>query len=432
MSKEKKKRAEGFTRRDFMKTSLIGAAGLAAGGSLGPTILRAQTKPIKIGCFGVNSGPIGMSGEACFRGIQLWTDEVNKRGGILGRKVESVTRDTGGKPEEGARYARDYAANGYDFIFAYGSSAEAFAVNAISKDIKKPVFSALETTEFTADPKVRSPYCFRAARNCVLDNIVSARYAAQKATEMGLTRWYTIAEDYAYGRDSVGTFLEFFKKYYPKAEIIGQAWPKLGEPDFTPHITALSNAKPQAAFVVLFAGDGVGFARQGSMYGIFDQAKFFMKDMSDYMVIEPIVKALGKVPEGIYAGTRYLRSFPDTKENHDFCDAYEKTYGGARPLNWSWENYAACLLLEQAVKKAKTTDAEAVVKALEDLSVKAPTGVGKNGTVTMRGRDHQLIYYAMGWGKTVSQDPYLQDVVAGNWNDMLVEETEWLKKKGWL
>jgi branched-chain amino acid transport system substrate-binding protein len=373
-----------------------------------------------------------MSGEASFRGIALWTDEVNKRGGLLGRKVESVTRDTLGKPEEAARFARDYAANGFDFIFAYGSSAEAFAVAAISRDIKKPVFTALEATEFTADPKVRSPYCFRGARDCLLDNIVSGKYAAQKSKELGLTRWYTIGADYAYGRDSVSTFLEFLKKDSPKVEIIGQGWPKLGEPDFTPHITALTNAKPHAVYVVLYAGDLVTFAQQGTMYGVFDQTKLFIKDFMEYQVLEAITKALGKLPAGMYGGTRYLRTFPDVKENNDFCDAYAKAYGGNRPLNWSWENYTSCLLLEEAVKKAKTTDTEAVLKTLKDLSVKAPTGVGKNGAVTMRGRDNQLIYYAMGWGNTVSQEPYLKDIVAGNWNEMLAEETEWLKKKGWL
>ena len=37
----------------------------------------------------------------------------------------------------------------------------------------------------------------------------------------------------------------------------------------------------------------------------------------------------------------------------------------------------------------------------------------------MRGRDNQLIYYATGWGNTVSQEPYLKDIVAGNWEEML-------------
>ena len=89
-------------------------------------------------------------------------------------------------------------------------------------------------------------------------------------------------------------------------------------------------------------------------------------------------------------------------------------------------------MLEGAVKKAKTTETEAVVHALKDLTVKSPVGVGPNGTVTMRGRDNQLINYAMGWGVTISQDPYLTDIVPGSWDEILKEETAWLKNKGWL
>lgn len=429
--KEKKGKRVGYTRREFIKTSLTGAAGVIVGSSFAPSIAKAQ-KPIKLGLFGVTSGPIGMSGEAFFYASKLWAEQVNSRGGLLGRKVEVIQRDTFGKPEEATRYAREFAASGdIDCISAHGSSAEAFAVAAVSKEIKKLVLVGLETTEFTADPKVRSPYCFRTTRNCLLDNIVSGRYAAKISQELDLTRWYTIAGDYAYGRDSVNFFLEYLKKFNPKVEVVGQAWPKLGEPDFTPHITTIMGANPQAVFTVLYAGDIITFVKQGSMYGIFEKSKFFHKDLTDYLVIEPIVKALGKLPAGMYSGTRYLRIFPDTQANHEFHDAYLKL-SGIRPLNWSWAGYTGCLLFEEAVKKAKTTENEAVIRALKDLSVKAPTGVGPNGTVTIRGRDGQLINYAMGWGVTIPDEPYLTNIVSGSWDEIISEETAWLKKKGWL
>ena len=55
-----------------------------------------------------------------------------------------------------------------------------------------------------------------------------------------------------------------------------------------------------------------------------------------------------------------------------------------------------------------------------------------DGTVTMRGRDGQLIYWALGWGVTIAEEPYLKDIVPGSWDEMLKEETAWLKNKGWL
>ena len=105
-----------------------------------------------------------MSGEACRRGVEMWLDEVNGRGGLLGRKVEFVQRDTGGKPEEAVRWAREFASGGdIDFLFASGSSAEGFAVASVSKELKKAIFALNNSTDFTADPKVRSPYCSEGA-----------------------------------------------------------------------------------------------------------------------------------------------------------------------------------------------------------------------------------------------------------------------------
>ena len=432
MSKEEAEIKEGVTRRRFIKNSLIGAAGLVAGGSLGPAVLRAQAKPIKLGLLGICSGPIGISGEGSLHGTEMWADEINKKGGLLGRKVEVVQRDTFGKPEEAVRYAREYAAGtDIDFIFAHGSSAEAFAIAAVAKDLKKVIVVGNEATAFTADPKVRSKYCFRSTRNTLFDNMVSGSYAANKSKELGLNKWYTIAADYAFGRESVGFFVEHLKKQYPKAEIVGQAWPKLGEQDFTPHITAIMGAKPDAVFNDLFSGDIANFIKQGSMYGLFEKGKCFFKALIDYDVIDTVRNSLGHFPAGLYGGTRYNSAFPDTQANRDFNDNNNRRFGKPT-LGYTVSTYTGALLLGEAVKKAKTTETEAVVKALGDLSVKAPIGMGPNGTVTMRGRDGQLIYYAMGWGESMPEAPYVKNIVGPNWNEMLAEETEWLKSRGWL
>ncbi len=431
-----------FTGRRSVRTSLIvaawiiAAAAIVAGPCLAPS-LAAETqkaqKPIKWGLFGATSGGGGMSGEACRRGVEMWMDEVNGRGGLLGRKVEFVQRDTGGKPEEAVRWAREFASGGdIDFLFASGSSAEGFAVASVSKELKKAIFALNNSTDFTADPKVRSPYCFRGGTNNLLDMIVSAQFAAKKSKELGLKRWFTIAGDYTYGRDAVGVFVEFLKKLDPDVQIAGQAWPKLGEADYTPNINAIVAAKPDVVINWLWGADITTFLKQVSMYGLLDKGKWFSVGLSEDQVVTSVKSSMGKFPAGIYSQTKGdIRTFPDTKANHDFHDAHVKRYGSP-PLSWTWETYTSCLLLEGAVKKAKTTETEAVVRALKDLTVKSPIGMGPNGTVTMRGRDGQLIDYATGWGVTISQDPYLTDIVPGSWDEILKEETAWLKNKGWL
>jgi len=439
--KARGRRRDRFTEGKLIRSSLILAAVIlvAAAVLAGPfrvPSVAAETqkseKPIKLGLFGVTSGSGGIAGESIRHGVEMWVDEVNRRGGLLGRKVEFVQRDTGGKPEEAVRWAREFAGGGdIDFLYAHGSSAEGFAVASVSKELKKVTLVANNATEFTADPKVRSSYCFRMARNNLLDNIVSAQYAAKKSKELGLKRWYTIAGDYSFGRDAVAMFVEFLKKYSPDVQIVGQAWPKLGESDFTTNITAMMGAKPDAVFDGHWGLDLATLLKQASMYGFLDKSKWFMQQFGEYLVIDPVLKSMDKVPAGLYSGILYVRTFPDTKANHDFYNAHVKRFGSF-PSTVTCQAYTGCLLLEGAVKKAKTTETEAVVRALKDLTARSPIGVGPNGTVAMRGRDNQLINYATGWGITISDEPYLTDIVPGSWDEMLKEETAWLKNKGWL
>ena len=224
----------------------------------------------------------------------MWVDEINNKGGLLGRKVEFIQRDTFGKPEEAVRYAREFAAGSdVDFIFAHGSSAEAFAIAAVAKDLKKVVFASNETTAFTADPKVRSRYCFRSAPDMLLNSIFTGRFAANKAKEWVLRGGIRLPMTTPSAGTRSATFVEHLKKFHPKAEIIGQAWPKLGEADFTSHITAIMGAKPDAVYNDLYGSDMAGFIKQGSMYGFLDKSKFFMGGLGEGDVIDSSKKAWG-------------------------------------------------------------------------------------------------------------------------------------------
>jgi len=427
----KKGKKKVVSRRKFLKASLIGLAGYTVGGSIRISPLKAE-RPIRFGLHGVCSGPGGMSGESALYGVTLWAEEVNKKGGLLGRQVEVLQRDTFGKPEEAVRYTREFAASGnIDFVIAHGSSAEAFAVAAISKDVKRLITSQNETTEYTADPKVRSPYCFRFAKNGLLMGIGFGQYAGRVSKELGLTQWFTISADYAFGRDMVNIFVEFLKKSNPAVEIKGQAWPKLYEADYTPQISAILAAKPQAVYCPLWGGDLIAFIKQSMMYGLFEKTKFFSSHLGDHEIIQSITKSIGKLPAGLYGRTRYLRTVPDTKANHDFYDAYLKRFG-IHPLHWAWLNYLGALSIETAVRKVGSVGNDLVIPALEGLTIKAPGGIGPGDTITMRARDHQLIHYGEGTGVTISEEPYLTNIVMDSWDKVVEEETGWLKRKGWL
>jgi len=418
-----------LTRREFMKATAVGTAGLAAGTFFTANKAMAQ-EPIKIGFVSIFSGRVAMLGETGFKGAQLAVDEYNAKGGVLGRKIEITNRDSAGKIEEAVRIARDFVVKDkVDFLMDHSSSREAFAVKEVSRDLKViTMVTASETTDHSADPKIWTPYNFRSARQSIHDCCVAGFYAAKIAKEQGLTRWYSISPDYAYGHDSTDRFFEFLQKKSPEAKIVGKLWPKLFEPDYTPHITKMLGDKPHAFYSALWGGDLVAFIEQAMMYGLFEQTKFFSINVADYTVL----KALKKIPEGLHTGSRYLRNVPDTPANHDFADRYQKKYKEL-PTNWSWETYSGILFLLEGIKKAKSLETEKVIKAMKGLRIKAPAGSPDfNGQIELRARDHTNIGYAIAWGKTISKEPYVTDLFYVPWSEILKEEEEYLKKKGWL
>jgi branched-chain amino acid transport system substrate-binding protein len=417
----------GLTRRDFMKAT-AGAAALSIGG-LGPVSKAFSAAPIKIGFVSIFSGRMAMLGETGYNGFILAIEDLNAKGGLLGRKIEVLRQDSKGVIEEAIRIARDFVTKDkVDLIFDQSSSREAFAIREVSKNLKMLTFvTASETAEFTGNPNGWSRYSFRTGDQDVHNSVVAGLYAAQIAKANKWTNWGSISPDYAYGRDFTDAFFTILKMQYPEVKIVAQMWPKLFEPDYTPHITAALNAKPQAMFSAFWGGDCASFLEQAQMYGFFDQIKYFGNGIADYNVL----KALKKVPAGLYTGSRYLRNVPDTKENHEFCDRYQKKFGDL-PTHWAQECYTGVLFMEAAAKKAGTLETEAMIKALEGLTIKAPWGSPPRGVVTMRAKDHTPIYYAEAWGKTISNPPYVTDIEYIDWNTILKYEGLVYKKRGWM
>jgi branched-chain amino acid transport system substrate-binding protein len=398
-------------------------------GIRGPSIVRAEA-PIKMGFVSIFSGRVAMLGEEGSKGSILAAEEINAKGGVLGRKIEVITRDSGGKIEEAVRIARDFVVrDNVDFLIDGSSSRESFAVKEVSRELKKlTMITASETTSNTADPKIFTPYSFRTARVAIHDSIVGGYYAGKMAKKLNLKKWYSISPDYAYGHDNTDLFFEYTKKHDPDIQIMGQQWPKIFEPDYTAHITKIMKDKPDAVYSCLWGGDLTAFLEQASLYGLFQRVKFFGINIADPLVLGALKKG---VPAGMFTGSRYNPTMPDTEANKAFGEAFKKRFG-TYPSNWSWQGYIAVLYLEAAMKKAGTTDNEKVMKALEGIEIEAPCAQPPRKTIVMRARDHQSIYYTIGWAETISDPPYVTGRTYMPWEEILEQETAYYKSQGWL
>jgi branched-chain amino acid transport system substrate-binding protein len=353
-------------------------------------------------------------------------DRINAAGGFLGRPIEFVFRDSKGQPQEAARIARELVnSTGCELLIDAEASSASFAVQEVVRDLGSIacIHTNSETSSLTADPKIRAPTAFRVARQGVHDAVAGSIYLADYANAKKLNKWATCSPDYAYGRDTTAQYLQFFKQFKPDVEVVTEAWPKLGQPDFTEVITKLIQAKPQALFTLLYAGDLSAFVNQGNVYALFSQMTVATPNV-DY----PVLAAIKNLPPGIQSATRYLETFPNTPANKEWGQAYLKKWN-ERPTNWSWQNAVAMQFYEEAIKKANSIDAKALAAVLPGMKINTPFGA--DGTITMRD-DHTTIGYAIGWGQTTPKEPFIVDVKAADWGKILELETEWKKQQKYI
>ena len=410
------------------RTVLKGAGALAAVAITGfPRISRAQNKPIRIGVPSIFSGRVANLGSSSKNGLMMEFDKFNAAGGLGGRMIEVIARDSKGKPEEATRLVRDFVnTDGCELIIDADTSGAAFAIQEVVRDLGVLcIHSNSETTSLTADPKIRVPMAFRTARQGLHDSIVGADYAAKLSKAKGFKKWMTASPDYAGGRDSTSVFIEYLKKFYPEVEIVGEAWPKLFQADYTETITKILQSKPQALYTAIWGGDLTAFTDQAAIYNLFGQIETFSVHLADYATLTSIKQ----LPKGIHSGNRYVKTFPKTDENAKWSEAY-KAKTGELPLNWSWENATAASFLIEAMKKTNSSDGKKIAEALRGMTIKSPFGT--NGTITMRGEDQTIVDYASGWGATISKDPFLPEITSGDWKFITELETEWKKKNKYI
>src|SRR5262245_48190083 len=209
-------------------------------------------KPIRIGYPVILSGPGALIGEPSMKGAQMFVEEINAKGGVLGRKIELIPRDTKGNADEAVRVARDLILrDNVDFLFGALTSAEGPAISPIAKENKIVFVVPVVKTDQLVTKENLHPYVFRTASNTTIEGRTAAEIMAKWPN---VKRAATMSQDYAFGQDVTRAFVTHLKKLRPDIEIVDQQWPKLGEADYTTFINAQMAKKPDAVFTSLWGG----------------------------------------------------------------------------------------------------------------------------------------------------------------------------------
>lgn len=360
-----------------------------------PLAALAQ-KPIKVGFPMILSGPGALFGEPALKGAQMYVEEINAKGGVLGRKIELLPRDTKGNADEAVRVARELVLKeNVDFLVGTLTSAEGPAVSVVAKENKIVFIAAIPKTDQLTAPDKLHPYVFRVAANTTAEG----RSAAEIVAKWPVTKIATMSPDYAYGQDVTKSFVEHLKKIKPTVQIVDQQWPKLGETDYTPFINAQLAKKPEAVFSSLWGGHFVTFAKQAKPLAYFDAIKFNFIGVGEAGSPESTKSAGNDYPVGIW-GNSYDAFYWDgaPAAHKDYTARLAKFLKDERPSSWPIQGYIGMQFLAEAIAKAKSTDSDKVSAALKGLTVNTPTG-----PMTIRAKDHNANRGQL-YGKTV-MDP---------------------------
>jgi branched-chain amino acid transport system substrate-binding protein len=345
---------------------------------------------IKIGVIYDFAGGCHMYSEAGIKGIKMALEEINAKGGILGKKVEYIVRDTEGKTDVAVREVKDLILREkVNFLIGPCSSGTALAMQVVHSEYKILRISAIANTEAQTVDKF-SPYFVQVVPNTYMEAVAATRYFQKKVPKA--KKFATIGPDYDFGRREEGAFTEEIKRLVPDAEIVYEAWPKLGEKDFTAFITAIMAKKPDAVHGSLFGGDLVSFTKQAAPYGFFEKTPFIaLYDL-------PVLVALGPdAPEGTFGFGRGCFFMDPNPKMMEYVEKFKKVYGDY-PDGWAVQNYDAVYLLKAAIDKAGTIETEAVIKAIAGMPFDS-----LRGPFSIRALDHMGTVPC--YQGTVAKDP---------------------------
>jgi branched-chain amino acid transport system substrate-binding protein len=353
------------------------ALALAAILSIGASSGEAQ-EPIRIGYAADMSGACGPLVDGATKAFRQGVEELNAAGGLLGRKIEVVERDTKTKPDEGAKEFRDLVVNNkVDVVTGVCSSAVLLAETAVSAELKVPFYSALGNTQ-TATMEKGQPYYWQIAPNVLMESLAVAEYIAANKSWKKIA---PLAYDYEWGHTSVKSFSEHLKKLRPDIEILPTVPVKLGETNMTSYITAVLAQKPDVVYGAIFGGGLINLAKQGKAYGFFQQTSLVTLTTVDFL------QSMGaELPEtGLHGWARApFTSLLDNPKAKAFVDAY-KAKNGKEPDDWGVLAYDGLMFYAEAVKAANSTKADDVLKAVATIKYD-----GLRGAMSVRALDGQM------------------------------------------
>ncbi len=348
----------------FLRLFAIAAAALVFAG------VAAAQQPIKVGIGIAQTGTLGGGGKAALLAIQMWVEDVNAKGGLLGRKVELIAYDDQSNPAlTPGIYTKLLDVDKVDLIIApYGTVPTA----PIMPLVKQRDLLLMGNFSFQVNRTVKHDKWFN---NSPWNDAASwSDGFIGTGQKLGAKSIAFLAADQEFAQNLANGARELAKKAGMNV-VYNQNYPP-ATVDFSSMIRAIRAAKPDIVFVMSYPNDSVAIVRAVNEIGVGDSVKLFGGGMVG-LQFTPIMESLGSSLNGIVNYNSYVpgMKYPGVEE---FLSRYAKKAAEAKvdPLGFYLPpfNYAIGQMLEQAITATKSLDHKALADYLRKNEMKTIVG----------------------------------------------------------
>ena len=344
------------------RTLLGGAMAIAALGTT--SVARADEPPIKIGMSMPQTGGLAAGGKASLLGIEIWRDDVNARGGLLGRKVELVVYDDKSSASETpAIYAKLLDVDKVDLLFAPYATVPTAPIMPL---VKQRGMLLMGNFSFQVNSKVHHDMWFNNAPWGPADAWATGFLGlGQKA---GGNTVALLSADQEFAQNLITTARDVAKKMNLPV-VFDQTYPP-STAEFSSIIRALNAAKPDIVYVASYPPDSAAILRAINEIGVGDNVKIFGGAMVG-LQFAGIMENLGSLLNGVVNFNTWL---PEPSMYFDGTKAFFETYSKRAveakvdPLGYYLAPYGFTMgqLIEQAVTATKSLDQKTLAKYLRE------------------------------------------------------------------
>src|SRR4051812_6631620 len=340
---------------------LLAGGAWAMAGAMAFSPARAEDA-VKTGLILPMTGGQASTGKQIDNAVKLYMQQ--KGDTVAGRKIEIILKDDAAVPDNTKRLAQELIVNDkVSFIAGFGVTPAALAAAALATQAKVPEIV------MAAGPSIiteRSPYIVRTSFTLAQSSTIIADWAAKN----GIKKVATLTSDYAPGNDA----LNFFKQNFTAGgggEVVEEVKVPLANPDFAPFLQRMKDAKPDAMFVFVPAGQGGNFMKQYAERGL-DKAGIKVIGPGDVMD-DDLLNGMGDAALGTVTAHLYSAAHPSAM-NKEFVASYKKAFG-SRPGFMAVSGYDGIHLIYEALRKTGgKTDGNALIEAMKGLKWESPRG----------------------------------------------------------